>query len=62
MTGLEDKQTIEVKRLRPWVRYTGLGVLTLAAYVTLKQFLLKPQPYVVQFDLKKIQDMKKQSK
>ena len=42
MSGLEDKKTIEVKRLRPWVRYTGLGVLSLAAYVTLKQLLLTP--------------------
>jgi hypothetical protein len=53
MTKTEETM-IEVKRLRPWVKYGTMSFLAMFGYLTLRQAVFKPAPYVVQFDLKNI--------
>lgn len=54
----EQQKTIEVKRLRPWVKNSVrlLGAITI--YAIVRTWVYQPKPYVVQFDLERIQGLK----
>ena len=41
----------KIKTLRPWVRYGAGTVIAATFYLTITTWLIKPQPYIVQFDL-----------
>ena len=49
----------EIKRLRPWVRYTLASFLMGTGYITLRATIFKPKTEVVRFDLKKVQELKR---
>ena len=57
-TPLSTQSLIEVKNLRPWVKYGMGGILGFGAYLLVTGYLYQPKPYTVQFDLKRIQDFK----
>jgi hypothetical protein len=54
----EKKKFKEVKRLRPWVKGTAASVVGLTAYTALRAIFYRPKPHVVQFDLRKIEEMR----
>lgn len=56
---MEDKKkVIEVKRLRPWVKATAASAIAVTAYGIFWTCLYRPKPHVVQFDLRKIEQMR----
>ena len=49
----------EFKVLRPWVKY-GLTTLALTTgYLVFTSYIYRPKPYVIEFDLEKIRNAKK---
>jgi hypothetical protein len=48
------KKVIEIKTLRPWVKYSFASLIIVSSYTLLRHFLFKPKPYIVEFDLQKI--------
>lgn len=55
---MEEKKFKEIKRLRPWVKGTAVSVIGVTAYAGFRAFIYRPKPHVVQFDLRKIEEMR----
>ena len=52
------KATVEVKTLRPWVK-KSLGLFAaMGGYLVVTRYLLPPKPYVIEFDMQKVQEMR----
>lgn len=52
------KKMIEVKKLRPWVKFAAFSITGIFIFSVFNTFVYKPNPHIVQFDLKRIQAMK----
>jgi len=57
-----EGNTVKVKRLRPWVKFTAYGVVGISVYCLVRGFILPPRAHVVEFDLKAIHQMNAEDK
>jgi hypothetical protein len=50
-------QTIIIKQLKPWVKYTAGSTVVGLLYISAKTFVFKPKTHVVAFDMVKVEKL-----